>query len=79
MSNFLFNTATGLAIVCPITNTNRGIPFHLPVPGSSSVTGFVMVEQVKSVDFTARKARFVEKAPAQFVEDVVAIVDVCIK
>ncbi|HEU5012050.1 MAG TPA: type II toxin-antitoxin system PemK/MazF family toxin [Roseiflexaceae bacterium] len=79
ISNSLFNQATGLAIVCPITNTNRGIPFHLPVPSSSSLTGFVMAEQVKSIDYNARKAKFVEKAPSQFVEDVVAVVDVCIK
>jgi len=79
VSNFLFNKATGLAIVCPVTNTNRSIPFHLPVPNSSSLTGFVMVEQVKSVDFTARKAKFVEKAAAPFVEDVVTLMDVCIK
>ena len=79
VSNFLFNQATGLAIVCPITNTKRGIPFHLPVPATSSLTGFLMVEQVKSVDFKARRANFVEKAPPQFVEDVIAIVDVCIK
>jgi mRNA interferase MazF len=79
ISNFLFNRATGLAIVCPITNTNRNVPFHLPVPISSSLTGFVMVEQVKSVDYAARKAKFVEKAPLQFVEDVTALVDVCIK
>src|SRR5947199_1164921 len=78
ISNFLFNRATGLAIVCPVTNTNRNIPFHLPVPSSSSLTGFVMVEQVKSVDYNARKAYFVEKASAQFVADAVAIVDVCI-
>jgi mRNA interferase MazF len=78
ISNFLFNKATGLAIVCPITYTNRGIPFHLPVPNTSSLTGFVMVKQVKSVDFNARKAKFVEKAPAQVVEDILAIVDVCI-
>lgn len=44
ISNHLFNSATGLAIVCPITNTNRGIPFHLLVPAASSLTGFVMVE-----------------------------------
>src|SRR5436853_7851634 len=55
ISNFLFNQATGLAIVCPITNTNRNVPFHLPVPSSSSLTGFVMVEQVKSVDYNAAK------------------------
>jgi hypothetical protein len=38
-----------------------------------------MVEQVKSVDYNARKAKFVEKAPLKFVEDVIALVDVCIK
>ena len=79
ISNFLFNRATGLAIVCPITNTDRNIPFHLPAPNPSSLTGFIMVEQVKSVDYNARKAKFVEKAPLKFVEDVIALVDVCIK
>jgi len=79
ISNFLFNQATGLAIACPITNTDRKIPFHLPVPTTSSLTGFVMVEQVKSVDYHARNARFVEKGPSEFVENVIALVDVCIK
>ncbi len=79
VSNFLFNKATGLAIVCPFTNTSRGVPFHLPVPSSSSLTGFVMVEQVKSIDYNTRKAKFVEKASSQFIEDVIAIIDVCVK
>jgi mRNA interferase MazF len=79
ISNSLFNKATGLAIVCPVTNTDRNIPFHLPVPAASSLTGFVMAEQVKSVDYNARGAKFVEKAAAQFVEDVTAVVMVCIK
>jgi hypothetical protein len=37
--------------VCPITNTNRGIPFQVALPKARSVTGFVMVEQVQSIDF----------------------------
>jgi len=32
-----FNKATGMAMVCPITNTNRGNPFHVPVPPSSTL------------------------------------------
>ena len=79
VSNSLFNQKMGLIIACPITNTARNVPFHLPVPPSASLTGFVMVEQVKSVDYRARQAKFVEKAPAQLVEDVVAVIDVCIK
>ncbi len=79
VSNFLFNQATGLAIVCPITNTDRKIPFHLSVSASSSLTGFVMVEQVKSVDFNTRKAKFGERASQELIDDVLAIIDICVK
>jgi mRNA interferase MazF len=79
ISNYLFNKHTGLAIVCPITNTNRNIPFHLAVPVSSSLTGFVMVDQVKSIDYMARKAKFIGKAPDELVEDVLEVLDVCTK
>jgi mRNA interferase MazF len=77
ISNFLFNKHTGLAIVCPITNTNRNIPFHLPVPAASSLTGLVMVDQVESIDYVARKAKFIEKAPDELVGDVLDVLDVC--
>ena len=61
ISNSVFNKATGLAIVCPITNTNRNIPFHIEVPEESSLTGFIMVEQVKSIDYKSRQVMFIEK------------------
>ena len=41
-----FNSATGLAICCPITNTYRRTPFHVGVPAESGLTGFVMCEQM---------------------------------
>ena len=79
VSNDLFNKHTGLAIVCPVTNTDRGYPFHLPIPSSSSLTGFVMVEQVKSVDFAMRRAKFVQRAADQFVANVLDLIDTCIR
>lgn len=78
ISNYLFNKHTGLALVCPITNTNRHVPFHLPIPASSALTGFVMVEQVKSVDYDSRNAKFVEQAPAQLLTDVLGVLDACV-
>lgn len=78
VSNYLFNQHTGMAIVCPITNTYRGIPFHVSVPQQSSLTGFIMVEQVKSVDFVSRQIKFVEKAPDETVMDVLGILDAAI-
>ncbi len=79
ISNDLFNQHTGLAIVCPLTNTNRRFPFHLAVPKGSSLTGFVMVEQMKSVDYVMRRVKFLERAPAGFVEDVLNLIDACIR
>ena len=79
ISNYLFNKHTGLAIACPITRTERRIPFHLPIPASSSLTGFVMVDQVKSVDYGSRRVRYVEKAPNELVHDVINVLDVCVK
>ena len=78
VSKDLFNRGTGLAIVCPITNTERGFPFHVPVPKGSGLTGFVMVEQVKSVDFHARRAKRIERASDELLSDVLSILDACI-
>lgn len=79
VSNDLFNKHTGLAIVCPVTNTDRNFPFHLAVPSGSSLTGFVMVEQVKSIDYTVRRAKFVESVSREFVEDVLDLMDACLR
>lgn len=78
ISNTLFNQHTGLSIVCPITNTDRNFPFHVEVPKSSSLSGYIMVEQVKSVDFNQRKVKFVEKAPIDNLNKVLGILDACV-
>jgi mRNA interferase MazF len=78
VSNTLFNKHTGLAIVCPLTNTDRSFPFHVTVVNEPNVTGFVMVEQVKSIDFRARKANRIGRASDSVLEEVLSILDACI-
>ena len=56
VSNTLFNQRTGLAFVCPVTNADRGFPFHVPVGGESPITGFIMAEQLKSINFRAGRS-----------------------
>ncbi len=75
ISKDAFNKATGMAICCPITNTDREVPFHVSVAGRTSLTGFVMCEQVKSLDFRARNMRLIERAPQELLGDVLAIID----
>jgi mRNA interferase MazF len=78
VSNVLFNKHTGFAIACPVTNSNRKIPFHVQIPPSSSLTGFVMVDQVKSIDYRGRQIKYVEKAPSDLVRHVLSILDTCL-
>lgn len=78
VSNDLFNKHTGLCIACPITNTHRDYPFHVSIPGGEGVTGYVMVEQVKSIDFRTRKAKRIGKASAGMLDEVLSILDACI-
>lgn len=75
VSNTLFNKHTGLAMVCPITKTSRDYPFHVKVPDRSALSGFIMVEQIKSVDYGSRKIKFVEKVPQAVLNDVLGILD----
>lgn len=78
VSKTLFNEHTGLVIVCPITNTDRGFPFHVAVTNGGDVTGFVMVEQVKSIDYRARRAMRIGRASGALLEQVLSILDACI-
>ncbi len=78
VSNDLFNRHTGLCQVCPITNTRHDFPFHVPIPEGRGITGFVMVEQIKSIDFRSRKAKRIGQAPPETLDEVLAILDACI-
>jgi mRNA interferase MazF len=78
VSNTLFNEQTGLAIVCPLTTTDRGYPFHVAVKDNPHITGFVMVEQVKSIDYRARQTKLIAKASNDILDIVLSILDACI-
>ncbi|MEW6752965.1 MAG: type II toxin-antitoxin system PemK/MazF family toxin [Candidatus Latescibacterota bacterium] len=78
VSNDLFNRHTGLCIVCPITHTRRDYPFHVALPEGRDVTGFVMVEQVRSVDYRSRKATRIGAAPTQVLDEALSLLDACL-
>jgi mRNA interferase MazF len=78
VSNTLFSQRTGHAIVCPLTNADRGFPFHVAILGDPKITGFVMVEQVRSIDYRARKAARIGKASDAVLEEVLSLLDACI-
>lgn len=53
-----FSAVTGFAIVAPITSRVRGWPFEVRLPEGTGIAGAALVDQTRSVDFTARHARY---------------------
>lgn len=74
ISNKIFNQHLGLCFACPITNTKRDFPFHIEVK-SENITGFVMGEQMKSIDYNARNIKFIEKANQKTINQILGIID----
>jgi len=74
ISNNIFNQHLGLAFACPITNTNRNFPFHIEIK-SDNITGFIMGEQMKSIDYNSRNIKFIEKANQKTINQILGIID----
>ena len=75
LSSRAFNRGTNLIFCCPITNTQRRTLLHVPVPAGTTLTGFVMCEQSRALDFRVRRANMIGVAPAPLVRDVQAVLD----
>ena len=71
LSPSAYNSRVGLALLCPITSHAKGYPFEVPLPEGLPVMGVVGADQVKSLDWQARKASRIGVVPEEVVEEVV--------
>lgn len=65
-----YNGKVGLALICPITSKIKGYPFEVILPEKLEISGAVLSDQVKNMDWRARKAKFIAKVPVEIVNDV---------
>jgi mRNA interferase MazF len=70
LSPAAYNRKVGLALLCPITSQVKGYPFEVRLPQRLPVTGVILADQVKSLDWRARKAEVVCKVPEEVVQEV---------
>lgn len=68
-----FSTATGWVVVCPITTKIKGSPFEVPMPSGLKAVGCVIASEIRTMDYMARRTRFMEKAPLALLQDVQSI------
>ncbi len=73
LSEKIFSVATGWVVVCPITTKIKGSPLEVPLPKGLQAHGCVVASELRTMDYLARRARFMEKAPRQLLEQVQAI------
>lgn len=79
ISSNLFNRVSSLTMVCPITHTDRGSPFHVRLDGRTKTDGVVMCDQVRMLDLNSRKAAFEEKAPDDILAEAIDIIHAIIE
>ena len=74
ITNNLFNKYSKMLMVCPITNTNKNHPFHIPLDERTKTTGTILCDQARTLDITARNAAFIEKAPDEVINKVINMI-----
>ncbi len=70
LSPAAYNGRVGLAIVCPVTNQIKGYPFEVVLPAGLAVSGAILSDQVKSLDWRARNASFICTLPRPTIAEV---------
>jgi mRNA interferase MazF len=58
-----YNAATRLCILCPVTSKIKGFRFEVLLPAECSITGVVLTDQIKSLDWSLRNSAFADKCP----------------
>jgi mRNA interferase MazF len=71
VSSKQYNGIVGLAIICPITKQIKGFPFEVQLSEKGKVKGVVLSDQIKNIDWKARKAEYVEKINKNIFNEVI--------
>jgi mRNA interferase MazF len=67
-----YNRKAGLALVCPITSRVKGYPFELELPPGLKANGAILCDQLKSLDWRARRATHLGSVPGSVMQEVAA-------
>jgi len=67
-----YNRKVGLALVCPITSRVKGYPFEVELPRGFRTKGAILCDQIKSLDWRARRATRLGSVPDPVLQEVTA-------
>src|SRR3984893_3329490 len=67
-----YNQKSGLALACPLTNQIKGYPFEVPLPSGCGVSGAILADHLKSLDWSVRRATKISRIPPSIQDEVLA-------
>ena len=67
-----YNERVGLAIFCPVTSSEKGYPFEVKIR-EQKIQGVILADQVKSLDWKKREAKFIVKVPLPVMNQVIEL------
>jgi mRNA interferase MazF len=67
-----YNGRVGLALTCPVTSHVKGYPFEVPLEGVRGLSGVILVDQLRSLDWRARQAERAGRASQRILAEVLA-------
>lgn len=65
-----YNQKTSLAVVCPITSQVKGYPFEIILPPGSRISGAILSDHLKNLDWRQRQAEKAGKIPPSVLNQV---------
>lgn len=72
ISHDAYNKKTGLAVFCPISTREKGYPFEVKIPHGLKISGIILSDQVKNLDWSARKSTFICRLPRPVFDEVLS-------
>lgn len=78
LSPLAYNQVSHFVLACPITNTIKGWKFEVILPQEMKTSGVVLTDQIRVLNWQERKAKFVEKATTEVIEESLAKASVLI-
>jgi mRNA interferase MazF len=67
-----YNEKVGLVLVCPITSHVKGYPFEVVLPAGLKVSGAILADQLKCLDWRSRQAKLIDEAPPEVINETLA-------
>ena len=67
-----YNSKVGIFLACPVTTQGKGYPFEVAIPAGLSFAGVILADQIKSLDWRARRASYICSLPAHALDELLA-------